>query len=207
MPTGVGGRLTGLRLAAVAALAAMASRGGWAHPIALLAGYTVLPLALVVQGLRRRREETLLVELIEHPPIFRLPGHSRPRDLHVDRDGRSWPALAFVASRNVAAGAARHAELPGGRARAVPADDRRRHRATRGGRYLPLIATLGLFILVSNLMGLVPGHGGADRRTSTPPRRARSSCSSPITGSASASRAASRTSSTSRGRCRWRSSP
>ena len=26
-----------------------------------------------------------------------------------------------------------------------------------GRRYLPLIATLGLFILVSNLMGLVPG--------------------------------------------------
>ena len=28
-------------------------------------------------------------------------------------------------------------------------------------RYLPLVGTLGLFILVSNLMGLVPGLGGA----------------------------------------------
>src|SRR5258705_6407315 len=39
--------VTGLRLAAVAALAAMAFAGGWVHPIALLAGYTVLPVALV----------------------------------------------------------------------------------------------------------------------------------------------------------------
>ena len=50
--------VTGLRLAAVAALAAMAFAGGWAHPIALLAGYTVLPVALVVQGLRLVREES-----------------------------------------------------------------------------------------------------------------------------------------------------
>ena len=55
-----------------------------------------------------------------------------------------------------AAGAARHAELHGDRARAVPAmlDE---SSGTAGRRYLPLIATLGLFILVSNLMGLVPG--------------------------------------------------
>ena len=33
-----------------------------------------------------------------------------------------------------------------------------------GRRYLPLIATLGLFILAGNLMGLVPGHVRADRQ-------------------------------------------
>ena len=50
--------VTGVRLAAVAALAAMAFAGGWVHPIALLAGYTVLPAALVMQGLRLAREES-----------------------------------------------------------------------------------------------------------------------------------------------------
>ena len=49
--------VTGLRLAAVAALAALAFAAGWVHPIALLAGYTVLPVALVTQGLRLAREE------------------------------------------------------------------------------------------------------------------------------------------------------
>ena len=49
--------VTGLRLVAVAALAALAFAAGWAHPIALLAGYTVLPVALVTQGLRLAREE------------------------------------------------------------------------------------------------------------------------------------------------------
>ena len=42
-----------------------------------------------------------------------------------------------------------------------------------GRRFLPLIATLGLFILVSNLLGLVPGDGRRRPATSTPPRRAR----------------------------------
>jgi hypothetical protein len=50
--------VTGVRLAAVAALAAIAFAGGWVHPIALLAGYTVLPVALVMQGLRLAREES-----------------------------------------------------------------------------------------------------------------------------------------------------
>jgi len=50
--------VTGLRLAAVAALAALAFAGGWVHPIALLAGYTVLPVALVMQSLRLAREES-----------------------------------------------------------------------------------------------------------------------------------------------------
>ena len=50
--------VTGLRLAAVAALAALAFAGGWVHPIALLVGYTVLPVALVTQSLRLAREES-----------------------------------------------------------------------------------------------------------------------------------------------------
>jgi len=49
---------TGLRLAVVAALAAVAFKGGWVHPIALLTGYTVLPVAVVMQGLRVAREES-----------------------------------------------------------------------------------------------------------------------------------------------------
>ena len=50
--------VTGLRLAAVAGLAAVAFACGWVHPIALLAGYTVLPVALVTQSLRLAREES-----------------------------------------------------------------------------------------------------------------------------------------------------
>jgi hypothetical protein len=49
--------VTGLRLAAVAVLAALGFAGGWVHPVALLAGYTVMPVALVMQGLRLAREE------------------------------------------------------------------------------------------------------------------------------------------------------
>ena len=36
-----------------------------------------------------------------------------------------------------------------------------------GRRYLPLIATLGLFILVGNLMGLVPGMNGPTANLNT----------------------------------------
>jgi hypothetical protein len=31
--------------------------GGWAHPVAWLVGYSALPLAVVLQGLRMAREE------------------------------------------------------------------------------------------------------------------------------------------------------
>ena len=34
----------------------------------------------------------------------------------------------------------------------------------KGHRFLPLIATLGLFILIGNYMGLVPGPDGADEQ-------------------------------------------
>src|SRR5574341_929410 len=36
-----------------------------------------------------------------------------------------------------------------------------------GRRYLPLIATLGLFILLGNLMGLVPGMSGPTTNLNT----------------------------------------
>jgi hypothetical protein len=39
-------------------VAAVAFAGGWVHPLAMLAGYTVLPIAVVTQGLRLAREES-----------------------------------------------------------------------------------------------------------------------------------------------------
>jgi hypothetical protein len=49
--------LAALRFAAVSGVAALLFVAGWAHPVAWLAGYSVLPVALVVQGLRLAREE------------------------------------------------------------------------------------------------------------------------------------------------------
>jgi hypothetical protein len=46
----------GVRLAALAAAAALLLTSGHAHPVALVAGLTTLPLALVVNGLRDARE-------------------------------------------------------------------------------------------------------------------------------------------------------
>jgi len=48
---------SGLRFVAVAAVAALLLGGGWAHPLALVAGYSVLPVAVVLCGLRAAREE------------------------------------------------------------------------------------------------------------------------------------------------------
>jgi hypothetical protein len=50
--------LAGLRLAVVIGVAAMLFITGWAHPVAWLVGYTALPLAVVLQGLRLAREES-----------------------------------------------------------------------------------------------------------------------------------------------------
>ncbi len=50
--------LTVLRFAAVGGVAALLFVGGWAHPVAWLVGYSVLPVVLVVQGLRSAREES-----------------------------------------------------------------------------------------------------------------------------------------------------
>jgi hypothetical protein len=50
-------RLASLRFAAISGVAALLFVGGWAHPVAWLVGYSALPLALVLQGLRAAREE------------------------------------------------------------------------------------------------------------------------------------------------------
>jgi F-type H+-transporting ATPase subunit a len=92
---------------------------------------------------------------LEHPPIFQLPGIP-------DHVLYTWLAmailvvLAFVASRRLEL-------VPRGVQNLMEVvleqfltllEDVIGH---GGRRYLPLIGTLGLFILVSNLMGLVPG--------------------------------------------------
>jgi hypothetical protein len=46
-----------LRFAAVSGVAAVLFVGGWAHPVAWLVGYSALPLAVVLQGLRLARQE------------------------------------------------------------------------------------------------------------------------------------------------------
>lgn len=46
-----------LRFAGVAGIAIVLLGRGWAHPLALVAGYSALPVALVLHGLRAAREE------------------------------------------------------------------------------------------------------------------------------------------------------
>jgi len=48
--------IAGLRFTAVTATAAVLFAYGWAHPVAVLAGYSVLPVIVVVHGLRLARE-------------------------------------------------------------------------------------------------------------------------------------------------------
>jgi hypothetical protein len=59
-PTGTGpwSLLAGLRFAGVAGAAALLFVHGWAHPVAWLVGYSALPFAVVLQGLRLAREES-----------------------------------------------------------------------------------------------------------------------------------------------------
>jgi F-type H+-transporting ATPase subunit a len=98
------------------------------------------------------------MDAIEHPPIFRLPGIP-------DHVTYTWlvmvilAAVAFVASRNLQL-------VPRGAQNVLEVvleqfgqmiDDVMGH---EGRRYLPLLATLGLFILTGNLMSLVPGLAG-----------------------------------------------
>jgi F-type H+-transporting ATPase subunit a len=95
------------------------------------------------------------MDLIEHPPIFRIP--SIP-----DQVVYMWIVMGillivgFVATRRLQL-------VPRGSQNFMEIlleqfvrelDETIGH---GGRRYLPLIATLGLFILTSNLMGLVPG--------------------------------------------------
>jgi F-type H+-transporting ATPase subunit a len=95
------------------------------------------------------------VGALEHPPIFRLPGIP-------DHVTYTWLAMAILIA--LAFAASRRLEMvPRGAQNLMEVvleqfvrllDDVIGH---DGRRYLPLIATLGLFILVCNLMGLVPG--------------------------------------------------
>jgi F-type H+-transporting ATPase subunit a len=97
------------------------------------------------------------MEAIEHPPLVSLVGHGIP-----DHVLYTWVVmgvlvgLSFAASRNLQL-------APRGSQNFMEAvleqfltllDDVIGH---GGRRYLPLIGTLGLFILTSNLLGLIPG--------------------------------------------------
>ena len=105
------------------------------------------------------------MSVIEHPPIFSLPGIP-------DHVTYTWlvmiilAGIAFVASRNVAM-------VPRGVQNVVELtleqfqqmiDDVIGH---EGRPFLPLIATLGLFILFGNLLGLVPGTIGPTTNLNT----------------------------------------
>ncbi len=95
------------------------------------------------------------MEIIEHPPIFRIP-------FIPDQVLYTWIVMGVLLV--VALVATRRLEMvPRGTQNLMEVllqqfvtelDETIGH---GGGRYLPLIATLGLFILTSNLMGLVPG--------------------------------------------------
>jgi F-type H+-transporting ATPase subunit a len=95
------------------------------------------------------------MEAIEHPPIFRLPGVP-------DHVLYTWVVMVILIGLSWAA-TRRMSLVPRGAQNFVEVvleqfiqmiDD---VIGPEGRRYLPLIGTLGLFILVCNLMGLVPG--------------------------------------------------
>ncbi|HMH50686.1 MAG TPA: F0F1 ATP synthase subunit A [Candidatus Acidoferrum sp.] len=105
--------------------------------------------------------------VIEHPPIFHLPWSWTP-----DHVTYTWlvmiilGALAFAASRKVSL-------VPHGVQNLMEVvleqfltliDD---VMGPEGRRYLPLIATLGLFIFASNLIGIVPGTTGPTANLNT----------------------------------------
>jgi len=105
------------------------------------------------------------MEAIEHPPIFRLPGIP-------DQVTYTWlvmiilAGLTFAASRNlqlVPRGLQNFLEVVLEQFQQMIDDVM----GPEGRRYLPLIATLGLFILTANLMGLVPGLVGVTSNLNT----------------------------------------
>ena len=95
------------------------------------------------------------MDIIEHPPILRIPGLP-------DQVLYTWIVMGILVIVGVVA--TRRLQLvPRGSQNFMEVlleqfvrelDETIGH---EGRRYLPLIATLGLFILTSNLMGLVPG--------------------------------------------------
>ena len=105
------------------------------------------------------------MNVIEHPPIVHLPGIP-------DHVTYTWlvmivlAGLAFVASRNVALvpqGVQNFLEVVLEQFQQLIDDVI----GPEGRPYLPLIATLGLFILVGNLLGLVPGMYGPTTNLNT----------------------------------------
>lgn len=107
------------------------------------------------------------MEAIEHPPIFRLPWSWTP-----DHVTYTWlviiilAAVAFAASRRVALvprGAQNFMEVVIGQFQGMIDDVM----GPQGRPYLPLIATLGLFVLAGNLMSLVPGFAGPTSNLNT----------------------------------------
>ena len=105
------------------------------------------------------------MEAIEHPPIFRLPGVP-------DHVLYTWVVMAILIG--VAWAATRNLSLvPHGAQNFVEVvleqfiqmiDD---VMGVEGRRYLPLLATLGLFIVTANLISLVPGMGGPTSNLNT----------------------------------------
>ncbi len=98
------------------------------------------------------------MDAIEHPPIFRLPGIP-------DHVTYTWlvmvilAAVAFAGSRNVQLvprGLQNFLEVVLEQFQQMIDDVM----GAEGRRFLPLLATLGLFILTGNLMSLVPGLAG-----------------------------------------------
>jgi F-type H+-transporting ATPase subunit a len=105
------------------------------------------------------------LDVIEHPPIFRLPGIP-------DHVTYTWvvmivlTAVAFVASRNVQLvprGIQNFMEVVIEQIQQLIDDVM----GPEGRRYLPFIATLGLFILAANLEGLIPGFAGPTANLNT----------------------------------------
>jgi F-type H+-transporting ATPase subunit a len=105
------------------------------------------------------------MEAIDHPPIFHLPGIP-------DHVTYTWLAMiilagvAFMASRRlemVPRGAQNVMEVVLEQIQGMIDDVM----GAQGRPYLPLIGTLGLFILVANLMSLVPGLTGPTTNLNT----------------------------------------
>lgn len=95
------------------------------------------------------------MDIIEHPPILRLPGIP-------DHVTYTWIAMLFLIVVSLFA-TRRLALVPTGAQNLMEMVLEQFHQildeviGAGGRRYLPLVGTLGLFILTSNLMGLVPG--------------------------------------------------
>jgi len=95
------------------------------------------------------------MEIIEHPPIFHIPGIP-------DQVFYTWVVMAILVIVGVIS-TRRLTMVPRGSQNFMEVvleqflNELDETVGPDGRRYIPLIATLGLFILVANLMGLVPG--------------------------------------------------